>query len=371
MVGYENTGGKRSVNIDLTDAVYEKLADQLNALPNGFPRTKSGVEIRILKKIAQPEEAWLASQLGRKMESVKEIAARIGLSEEETVDRLRALIRPGLVQIENRDGTWYFRLAPFLIGIYESQLGKLDHELVHLFEQYMMLQGAKIILGTHPPIHRVIPAQQTVKSELIVPYEDARALLLQAKSFAVRDCICRVEQDILGERSCNFPLRNCLNFSNTPRPEGPDSITREEALAIIDEAEEIGLVHTVSNTIEGVSYICNCCGCCCGILRGITSWGIENSVARANYYSEIDDSKCLGCGICADRCQVGAITLDDGLAVVDIKRCIGCGLCVTGCPEKAPHLNKRPDAELISPPRDFKAWEDERLRNRGLDDWRD
>ena len=35
----------------ISDHVYEQLADALDRLPNGFPRTPTGVEIRILKKI--------------------------------------------------------------------------------------------------------------------------------------------------------------------------------------------------------------------------------------------------------------------------------------------------------------------------------
>ena len=69
---------------------------------------------------------------------------------------------------------------------------------------------------------------------------------------------------------------------------------------------DIGLVHIVSNVMRVVGYVCNCCGCCCGILRGINVYGIENSVAQANYFAVIDP-ECLGCGTCVLRCQVHAI----------------------------------------------------------------
>ena len=58
-----------------------------------------------------------------------------------------------------------------------------------------------------------------------------------------------------------------------------------QALAALDEAERVGLVHTVSNVASGIGYVCNCCGCCCGLLRGINDWGVEHSVAQANYAS--------------------------------------------------------------------------------------
>jgi ferredoxin len=146
----------------------------------------------------------------------------------------------------------------------------------------------------------------------------------------------------------------------------PDDISQAEALALLDKAEEIGLVHTVSNVMKGFGYVCNCCSCCCAVLRGITEYGIENSVARAGYYAVIDPDECLGCGTCIVRCQVHAISEQDGASVVDRERCIGCGLCVTGCPNDVAKLQRRPEAEIIQPAVDFAAWERERLVNRGL-----
>jgi ferredoxin len=112
----------------------------------------------------------------------------------------------------------------------------------------------------------------------------------------------------------------------------PGDISKEEARALIAEAEKAGLVHSVSNVVEGISYICNCCGCYCGILRGITKWGIENSMARANYEAVIDSDLCNGCGVCRKRCQVLAISMADGKASVDRQKCLGCGLCSYVCP---------------------------------------
>ena len=47
----------------MTDEIYSRLADALDRLPNGFPRTTSNVELRILRKIFPPEDAELASHL--------------------------------------------------------------------------------------------------------------------------------------------------------------------------------------------------------------------------------------------------------------------------------------------------------------------
>lgn len=349
----------------MTDDVYEQLADALDKLPNGFPRTPSNVEILLLKKVFSPEEASLASQLRGDMEPIDVIAERVGLSAEETGKRLMEMAKRGLVWFDMQAEKPRFRLAPFVVGFYEAQLKSMDHELAHLFEDYMANGGAAGIMKPQPALHRVVPAQRAVKSEWILPYDDVRKILLAAKTFRVRDCICRVQQDHIG-RKCNFPLRMCVNFSSLERPPSPNDVSRKEALAILDKAEEIGLVHTVSNVMKGVGYVCNCCGCCCGILRGITEWGIENSVAHANYYAVIDPEECLGCGTCIQRCQVHAISEQNGVSVVNRERCIGCGLCATGCPNEVAKLQRKQDDEIVDPPVDFATWERERLLNRGL-----
>ena len=348
------------------NAWYERLATALNKLPNSFPRTKSNIEVTLLKKIFLPEEANLAGQLTGTREPVGIIAKRIGLTEAETINRLRAMMERGFVWGDPGEGL--FRLAPFVVGIYEAQLDRMDHELAHLFEEYLD-QGGIGIMKPRPAIHRVIPAQNATKTEWILPYDKLRELLISGNTFRVRDCICRKQQDLVETRKCTFPLHVELIFytgSKPPDPPVAPFVTKEEALAVLDKTEEIGLVHTVSNVAEGVYYVCNCCGCCCGILRGITEFGIEKSVAAANYYSVIDPDKCQGCGTCVERCQMHAVSAQGEISVVDRAKCIGCGLCATGCPANVARLERKAETEIVNPPKDFAAWEHERLVNRGL-----
>jgi NAD-dependent dihydropyrimidine dehydrogenase PreA subunit len=345
--------------------VYEQLADALDRLPNGYPRTESGVEIAILKRIFTPEEAALAERLSAEMESAEAVAARAGVPAEEVGRGLSDMARRGLVWFAKRDGEARFRLAPFIVGVYEAQVGVLDEELARLVEQYLHEGGAEGIMAPQPALHRVVPAEGSVEAEWILPYDDVREVMLAAKTFSARECICRVQQDKLGH-SCEFPVSVCLSFTAAERAPRPGDISREEALALLEETEEVGLVHTVSNVTEGVGYVCNCCGCCCGILRGITDFGIEDSVAHANYYAVIDADLCAGCGTCIERCQVEAILEENGVSVVVREKCIGCGLCVSGCPDEVAMLVRKPDSEVVHPPTDFRAWEQQRSAGRGL-----
>ncbi|MFC1607836.1 4Fe-4S binding protein [Candidatus Latescibacterota bacterium] len=348
--------------VESADKYYDKLADALDKLPNAFPRTKSNIELQILKKIFTPQDAWIAGQLTIKMDSIVEIARRTGLPEKDTRDRLADMRKRNIILGGEKTG---YRLKPFIIGFWESQLDTMDHELSHLFELYMDEGGAEL-MKHNPPIHRVIPAQSAVKKEMIIPYDDLHSMMQSSKSFILRDCICRKQQDQIGERKCDYPLNVELIFFQHEIPESPLSISKERALEVLDETENIGLVHTVRNTEKGVYYTCNCCGCCCGLLRGITEWGIENSVAYANYYSVIDPDDCTGCGKCVERCQVKAISKQGDVAVVEREKCIGCGLCVTGCQTGVAKLEKKPDSEIINPPKDFATWEQDRMKNRGL-----
>jgi len=346
--------------------VYEQLADKLNSLPNGFPRTSSGIEILLLKKIFSLEEALIATQLGNKEESVPTIAKRVGLPENEVLRKLQLMFSRGLVWSSSSEGLPTFRLAPFIVGFCEEELLRSrDHELAYIIEMYLREGGAKGIIGAQPPLHRVIPAQKVIREEQILPYDDVKLLFENAKFFYVQDCVCRIQQMLIGNR-CEFPLHNCLRISFSEELPNLQKITCKEALSILEEAEEIGLVHTISNVVEGVEYICNCCSCCCEILRGITTWGINGSVAKANYFATIDSNKCKNCGQCIKRCPVKAISTKNDEIAVRHSLCIGCGLCVTGCPNGAIKLHLKPPTEIAHPPINFKMWEEKRVRLRGL-----
>ena len=118
-------------------------------------------------------------------------------------------------------------------------------------------------------------------------------------------------------------------------------ITREEALEIIGQNEEDGLV-LQPNNYQNLDFICSCCGCCCGILRIHKSLPKPAENWAHNYYATLDMELCTECGICVERCQVNAVTIDEpsGYASINMDRCIGCGNCVVTCPSEAMKLEK-------------------------------
>ena len=193
----------------MKDDSYEALAQALDRLPNGFPRTPSNVEIPLLRRIYDLEEAAIGGHLTREPESVEAIGIRAGLATPEARRLLRRMAKRGLVWVHRQSPVTLYRLAPFVVGAYEAQLGQMDHQFAHLVEEYFADGGAVGIMRPQPAIHRVMPATGSVKSEWILPYDDVRQILLSAKSYSVRDCICRAQQDHLGHK-CEFPLTTCL-----------------------------------------------------------------------------------------------------------------------------------------------------------------
>jgi len=353
----------------MTDDVYRRLAKRVDEIPNGFPATESGVELKLLAKMFTADEAHLASVMRLRPEPAAAIADRGGIDEATALDRLSAMAGKGLISVTRREDGPAFSLRPFVVGFYEEWLPRMDEAFAALFEQYYRETRAGM-LSPGPAIHRVIPVDVAIPFEVeIFPYESASALLDSAKSWGVRDCICRVQKAMIGE-ACGHPVENCLIFAPVENAfEGSEdihAITKDEAFAVLREAEAAGLVHSSGNYRTGNSYICNCCTCSCGVMRGIAEFGIETAMAHAAFRAAVDSDACVGCGTCVDRCQFGALSLKDGAASVDPRRCAGCGLCVTTCPVDALHLGRKPDAEVENPPMSILHWMKDRAQARGI-----
>jgi len=354
----------------MTDEIYRELARRLDALPNGFPATDSGVELRLLAKLFEPEEARLAANMRLKREPAQAIAERAGIDRDLAYSHLKKMARKGLIRLKRGQGALLFGLMPFAVGFYEEQLPRMDEELAMLVEQYFQETGGAGITQYRPALQRVIPVEESIPFELeIFPHERASELLENAKSWGVRDCICRVQRRLIG-KGCDHPVENCLVFAPVEgafdHSEVDRAITKEEALQILHEAEEAGLVHSTGNYVEPHYYICNCCTCCCGIMRGLSEFGVPTAIAKADFRAVVDAELCIGCGDCMERCQFDALSLPDAVCVVDDARCVGCGLCATVCPTDALGLERRPAGQVPRPPTSVKEWGLQRIEARGL-----
>ena len=184
------------------------------------------------------------------------------------------------------------------------------------------------------------------------------------------DCICRKQKKLVGQE-CNHPREVCMIFSRRPNvfdeSETIRALTKEEALGVLRQAEDAGLVHTIGNTQRDVFYICNCCACSCAILRGVAEYGLLSAVAPSAFRASVDEDLCTGCELCLDRCQFRALSVTDGVCTVDEQHCFGCGLCIGECPDEALSLAPRPPEEVKAPPQSMPDWMVERAEARDID----
>jgi len=354
------------------DESYQRLADALEALPNGFPKTVSGVEFRILKKSFTEHEAEIAGHMSRKYETAGEVASRIHMPEDQVKAVLDGLLPRSLVRQRVLDAREEYRLGPFIVGWAEAMMEILrdDKEFYELLQQYIMEGGGERIFAPRPGVLGVVPVRGSLKKELIQPYDDIDAHFARYERFYVADCVCRLQQNQLGGH-CEKPVNRCA-FVGLP-PETPLSdhvLNREQALKLFAQLEEEGHVHLgfygFISTAESPQFVgsCNCCGDCCGILRVVNETGLAEGPQRSNYRAVLKEENCMACGgECVKYCQVKAITLDEkGIAIIKRERCIGCGLCVIKCPGDAIELEPVSKEEWFDVPTSFEDWEERRLK---------
>ena len=204
------------------------------------------------------------------------------------------------------------------------------------------------------PRSRVLTVQEKIDtSHEIVPIEAVYELIDKQTDIALFPCPCRQRRELEGNRKCKdvYPINNCMSFGMAAKTliargdPAVKAITKEEAIKITIEANELGLVHMSDNDADRASILCQCCECCCGNLAGLTRLDNPRAIAKANYVSFIDEESCIACGTCIERCKFDAITVDD-IAQVNPDRCVGCGLCAVTCPEDAITM-KRVEREVV------------------------
>jgi Pyruvate/2-oxoacid:ferredoxin oxidoreductase delta subunit len=335
--------------------VYERLREILDAHPSGAPKSKAFDEI--LRFLFTPEEAEIAVHMSFAPKAIEDIAAAASIPADEAEYLLESMASKAVIFSREKDGKLSYGLLPTVPGLFEYPLmrGKgtpLHERLGKLWTKYRKEGLSESFAGQPTPAARVVPVGRAVDATLRVhPYEEVSNLIEKADYIALGRCACRVSVG-----ACHAPTEVCFFFGGAARflveRRYAREISREEAIRVLDSAEEAGLVHTSSNNADGASFICNCCPCCCIILTCRTRLNLAHGFAESGFHPEVDGNACTGCGVCADeRCPMRAVELKNNLAVVDINRCIGCGLCVSACPAKAMNLvrrSKQPDIPTTS-----------------------
>lgn len=345
------------------EVLYRALQIHLDKLPIGYPATDSGIELEILEHLFTPIEAKIALSLTLIKSSISKIQKRLKKQFQEEIvlsdleKKLDKLFMDGAIMRSGKGVKKQYSNAMLVIGMFEFQVDHLSAEFMEKLHRYLDKGFGEEFFSSSIPQLRTSPHLKAVVPEHIIATYDNMKLFVQntKQSIQVANCVCKQGSALLGkpcQQTDNYEV--CLMFDGESYLDRGQArtITKEECLNILDEAEERGLVLQPGNTYEPFC-ICLCCHCCCGVLSTANQFVKPAEFFATNYIVELDEAGCIGCGICVKRCQTHAITIEDKKiedkkAVINFDRCIGCGLCVTKCPKKVLTLRKK-EHETVPP----------------------
>ncbi len=351
-------------------SAYKDLMDRLNLYPQAAP--PSATLYAILQLLFSEVEAALVAGLPIKPFTAAKAAGIWKKNETEARNILDLLAGRGiLVDAQGRDGTMIYFLPPPMAGFFEFSLmrlrGDIDQKLLsELFHQYLNVEEEfirQLFCGGETRPGRVFVNEAELNAEIslhVLDYERASEIVRSARHISVGICYCRHKMEHLG-LACSAAREICLTFNNTADSLARHGIARRinasEGLDLLQQARDQLLVQFGENVREAVSFICNCCGCCCEAMIAARRFGFLHPVQTSNYLPVIDEASCSGCGKCVAACPVQALALVSAIdprqpqrkiARLDPELCLGCGVCAAACPLKCIALAQRPQ-RVITP----------------------
>lgn len=329
---------------------YRLLQERFDRHATGAPASPTFT--KILELLFTPEEAKLVRRFPTIPTRTSKLAIKLNMDEAELNDTIHDLGQRGLViDIENK-GRRYVALPPVVIGFFEYTFMRTRPdapmaELARLFEQYMLEDDrfSRSVFQKQTQVGRSLVREESLPQGdhiEILDWERATYVVEHAKSHAVSLCACRHKAEHLG-RTCKNEQNNCLSFGGAAdvliHNGLAKSISVAESMKLLEEGKAAGLAQTGDNVQNDLSYICNCCGCCCGMMEAIKTFDINNAIVSSNWVINIDESTCSGCADCEKACPVDAIEMvkyiqagrNKQKAVSNSDVCLGCGVCPTVC----------------------------------------
>lgn len=304
-----------------------ELANSISKIPNDSPlsHTENDPSVCLLKSLVDDELAEIALMCNHMEQTIEEIAQRNHVKYDMIEEKIIRLAQLGILFFEDKiDGHRYYRRVPWVPGIMEYCLlnpETRNAEVAKCFDETGMRSAVN---GAHKMpkgvgFMRVIPIGKSIEAHSkTASYEEIQTYLDQSDYYSVAPCACRTSKLLLGD-PCGHQIEDrCIQIGSEAeyyvKTGRGRKITREEAEEILLDSEREGLVHEIFNNegINNSTFICNCCGCSCSVLRRVTLMRCSDYV-RSNFVAEVDPEKCVACGACVEVCNANALLLGDSL----------------------------------------------------------
>lgn len=349
------------------EKVYEEFFKWLGTALPSFP--PSDDYLVLVKARYTPEDAALLTNIPFEYRTLEELASLKKMTPEELGPRLDALAKKGVVwKIFNHGANRYRLCDPFLVffrSVYWSGGRNSEHYVMAPLFNKTFGPHFEIFAHCHTRGLRTLPIEKAIDDTRgILPFEDVLKVLDDQDFFCVGHCSCKTKHNLAPDHAncTHYPFEeNCVHFGDFARYMVENGhgreLTREECRDLLLKCAESGLVHGVSNWMEPVDTICNCCKCCCMWLKAYHQHGHGKSLDLSNYRASINAETCKGCGLCVKRCPMEALKLEDSpqaknktgqASVLEPDLCIGCGVCAFKCPSESIVLERR--KEITEPP---------------------
>ena len=350
-------------------SAYKSLEDRINRFPQGAPPSET--LYKILSILFSEKEAGLVAQLPIKPFTIKTASRIWNMDESSATKVLEELASRAVLLDMDNNGLRQFILPPPMAGFFEFSLmrtrGDIDQKVLgELLYQYLNVEEdfvKELFFSSETRLGRVFVQERVLSNENaihVLDFERASEVIRKSSHVGISMCYCRHKMQHVG-KACNAPMDICMTFGNAAasliKYGHARSVDTSEGLELLNEAYENNLVQCGENVREDVTFICNCCGCCCEAMVAARKFGILQPVHTTNFIPKIESSTCIGCGKCVTACPIGAISMITPEDDVDSKRkkakvnegvCLGCGVCVRSCQKNSIHLEGR-KKRIITP----------------------
>ena len=350
-------------------SAYKKLEERLNRFPQGAPPSET--LYKILNILFNKKEAELVSQLPIKPFTINTASRIWKLNKANTEKVLNELAGKALLMDSEHKGIKKYTLPPPMAGFFEFSLMRtrkdIDQKLLsELFYQYLNVEEdfvKDLFIGSETLLGRTFVQEEVLSKDnliSILDYEKASHIIKTASYIGISMCYCRHKMEHLG-KACNAPKDICMTFNNVAKSlikhDYARRVESSECMELLHKAYDYNLVQCGENVKNNVSFICNCCSCCCEFLVAAKKFGMLHPVQTTSFIPKIDEDKCIGCGKCIKTCPIEAIewvSNDDETnnkpkkVKVNEEICLGCGICVRACSNKSITLERRKE-QVITP----------------------